>query len=478
MLTRIEIDGFKTFEDFSLDLGSFTAILGGNASGKSNLFDAVRLLSNLASQDLRRALRDLRGEVVELFRRHPTDGPVKQMRFAVEVLVDPKVEDPWGQEVELTHTRIRYELEIERRQDQRGLERLAVTREWAEPILKKNDRWMESREVSEEFEEHYLLSKRRSPWLVTETGSEEMPRFEIRQDGRAGRPFPAHAAEATVLSTVTTAEFPHLYALREELRSWRFLQLDPGALRRPSLSYGVAEELEPDGRNLAYVLARIKAETATPARPAGRLAEIRAELAGVIPGILDLDVVGERAEALAAAQVREGGASREYRIDIASRDGTPFSSRVVSDGTLRVLALITLLHDPLHRGLLLFEEPENGVHPARLKSLIERLAALVTDPAVSDPEVDEPLSQLVMNSHSPVVLSALLDAGEGVVPDVVFADLVSVTEPGAERVQHRTRMRHVSPSAQRRPYREGEEGDDIDRFEVERYLATVNRPAI
>lgn len=39
MLTRIEIDGFKTFHNFSLDLSPFLVIVGQNASGKSNLFD-------------------------------------------------------------------------------------------------------------------------------------------------------------------------------------------------------------------------------------------------------------------------------------------------------------------------------------------------------------------------------------------------------------------------------------------------------
>ena len=42
---------------------------------------------------------------------------------------------------------------------------------------------------------------------------------------------------------------------------------------------------------------------------------------------------------------------REYRIDFELRDA-PFSSRVVSDGTLRVLALLTMLFDPQHRGLV------------------------------------------------------------------------------------------------------------------------------
>ena len=56
MLTRIEIDGFKTFEGFGMNLGPFLVILGPNASGKSNLFDAIRLLSHLAGMDLRTAV--------------------------------------------------------------------------------------------------------------------------------------------------------------------------------------------------------------------------------------------------------------------------------------------------------------------------------------------------------------------------------------------------------------------------------------
>ncbi len=62
MLTRIEIDGFKTFENFSLDLDPLTAVVGPNASGKSNLFDGLRFLSLLAQFDIRTAMQGLRGQ--------------------------------------------------------------------------------------------------------------------------------------------------------------------------------------------------------------------------------------------------------------------------------------------------------------------------------------------------------------------------------------------------------------------------------
>src|SRR5580658_5399409 len=86
MLTRIEIDGFKTFERFGLDLQPLTAIVGPNASGKSNLFDALRFLSLLAQHDIRTAMQGLRGEPEELFRQTHT-GPSRCISFAVEVLL-------------------------------------------------------------------------------------------------------------------------------------------------------------------------------------------------------------------------------------------------------------------------------------------------------------------------------------------------------------------------------------------------------
>ncbi len=67
MITRVEIDGFKTFKDFKVDLAPFQVIVGPNGSGKSNLFDALQLLSRLVEMDLISAFQDMRGDASELF---------------------------------------------------------------------------------------------------------------------------------------------------------------------------------------------------------------------------------------------------------------------------------------------------------------------------------------------------------------------------------------------------------------------------
>lgn len=462
MLTRLEIDGFKTFENLAVDLLPFTVVLGSNAAGKSNLFDAIRLLSLLATRDVAEAVKDMRGEPLELFRLTPS-GRASQIHLAAEVLVDPLVRDPWGSEVKITHTRLRYEVTLERREMRPGIERILVARESVTPIMRKDDRWAKAMNPSKDFRAAYLKYARQKPWLTTEEMSEGLA-FNIHQDGKQGRNRPASAAEATVLYSITNAEFPHLFALREDMRHWRLLQLDPALLRRPA-PVTASDVLDADGANLAAVLAQLKAETVTDERPNGVLADIAIELNQLIPGVSWLD-----------AALHE--ASREYRIELTMRDGLPFTSRVISDGTLRILALLTLLHDPRHRGLICFEEPENGVHPGRIKQLIQRLRDMVADPANDSIEKGNPppLSQLLLNSHSPVVLSALVDAScQSVKGAVLFADTSVISDPERQERRRKTRLRPVQSTPQGSLFEESENPQGlVSQFEVNRVLDTVN----
>lgn len=433
MLTRLEVDGFKTFEDLKIDLHPFTVVLGANASGKSNLFDAIRLLSLLATHDVAEATREMRGEPQELFRLTHA-GHSQQIRLAAEVLLDPVVRDPWGSAMRLNHTRMRYELTLEWRQVRTGIERIQVAHEAVLPILSKDDRWPTAVDANKDFRRNHLKYARSKPWLTTEEIAEG--KVFIHQDGRQGRNRPASAAEATVLSSITSAEFAHLFALREEMRHWRLLQLDPALLRRPA-PVTAAAVLDSDGANLAAVLAELKAETATSDNPNGVLESIAADLNRLIPGVAHLD-----------ASLHD--ASREYRVEMRMRDGLSFSSRVVSDGTLRVLALLTLLHDPRHRGLICFEEPENGVHPGHIRKLVNLLRDMATRPRSHEGTTDPtPLSQLLLNSHSPVVLSALLnDKHQPVDGSVLFADTAVISDPQRHEHRRRTRLRAVDSGPQ------------------------------
>ncbi|MGD0818971.1 MAG: AAA family ATPase, partial [Methanomassiliicoccales archaeon] len=64
--------------------------------------------------------------------------------------------------------------------------------------------------------------------------------------------------------------------------------------------------------------------------------------------------------------------------------------------------------DPEAQGLLCFEEPENGIHPERIGAMLKLLKGLCVDP--QDPVgADNPLRQVIVNTHSPAVVGLVDD---------------------------------------------------------------------
>lgn len=418
MITRIEIDGFKTFDGFALDLQPFTAVVGPNASGKSNLFDAIKFVSRLVQTDIREAMQELRGRPEELFRR-TSAGRADRMAFGVEVLLEPHDVDPFGKPFDLRTQRVRYELELAVRTGAgRRLEGVYVQREQCRPIRRKDDRASPAWKPGS-----VKYGGQIKPFMTTRSGSgKDSSVIEIRQDGpgKRGRPLALSAKDAsrTGLSTVTTAEFPHLYALRTLLSSVQFLQIDPQASRRATDRLA-PRLLLPDASNLATVLAKLREETRTDKRPKGSLSDVVADLSSLIPSVADLDV-------------RDDPGDSEYSFALRLRDSQSFSSRVISDGTLRLLALVTILNDPRHGGVLCWEEPENGVHEARIPTLMELIRSAT---GCADSPETQACFQILVNTHSPVVMSALEDR------EVVASDVISTLTPENQSRTSRTRMR-------------------------------------
>ncbi|MCX7000950.1 MAG: ATP-binding protein, partial [Candidatus Sumerlaeota bacterium] len=72
----------------------------------------------------------------------------------------------------------------------------------------------------------------------------------------------------------------------------------------------------------------------------------------------------------------------------------PFS---VSDGMLRFLAFLCLAYSDTSPSVVFIEEPENGVHPRRLKDIVDILTA------ISNPDIENP-RQILIATHSPYLL--------------------------------------------------------------------------
>lgn len=411
MLTRIEIDGFKTFENFKLDLRPFTSIVGPNASGKSNLFDAMQLLAALADHDVHGAMQGLRGEPEEFFRQ-TGDGPSDTIKFAVEVFLDSDGTDDFGRSYKVPAQRLRYELVLGIRHGRDGGPRGVFVRDEACRAMSRA-----------EDHAHYLTPRKPSysryatPFIRKDEAGDALL---VRQDGpsKSGNPMRLSLKEAarTALSTITTAEFPHLYALRKALRAARFLEINPTAARSANDRFEKTI-LSPSASNLAAVLNRLRDQTRSDKRPDGVLADIATDLSALIPSVCNVKVQADD--------------QRQYSFSVGFTNEMSFSSRVISDGTLRILALLTILNDPDRKGTLCFEEPENGVHEGRIPTLID----ILRDATKIDPDPTQVTFQVILNTHSPKVMAALEDT------EIVAADMVTVVDPSSGRRRSRTRMR-------------------------------------
>lgn len=441
MITRVEIDGFKSLRAVSLDLEPLTAVFGANGSGKSNLFDALQLLSALSHGDLTTAFKLTRGRTLDQFARLTRDSHETKMTLAVEVLI-PR-EAPWagrafrtlGQVDSLRHTRLRYEVAIERRPEDDGTEVLHIPDEWAEAIPPSDDPWTARRTVfaefsaSDEARAEELLRMHRNELT---NGLDMNVEFEMVgsyplpiKTGRTISPAPLRFE--AFLSVVSPEVQPHLAALRAELASWRFLQLDTLGLRSPSDRAG-ARALLPDGSNLPTVLAALPPEVR---------GLVRADMAALVPGFKSFEVVAK---------------DEELVVEIEFSDGQRVPARVLSDGTLRLLATSVLLRSVAPGTFVAIEEPENGIHPGRLRTLLDRVHSITT------PSRDALPVQVLVNSHSPVLLATLHDRPES----IVLADLVR--KGTGTRV---TRLRHVAPGG-------GGDHDCASIREVERILETAH----
>lgn len=177
------------------------------------------------------------------------------------------------------------------------------------------------------------------------------------------------APESTLVSGQFFPFYAYILALREELSRWHFYALAPKTMHEPTPLRNIVT-LAPDGADLAAFFNTMKSQ-----RPR-QFESVRRALRLLIPQIETFDV--ERSQ--------DG-----FLQLIVRKGGTDYSSRVISEGTLRVLALLAMTNPLEPVTLVGIEEPENGVHPRRL-----RLIATLMENAAQEKGI-----QIFVNTHSP-----------------------------------------------------------------------------
>lgn len=122
MLTRLKVSGFKNLVDVDVRFGPFTCIAGANATGKSNLFDAIHFLSGLAEKPLIEAALSVRDEggrtadVRSLFHRVGSTI-AKEICFEAEMIISAVGLDDLGQEAKASATFLKYSVSLGYREE-------------------------------------------------------------------------------------------------------------------------------------------------------------------------------------------------------------------------------------------------------------------------------------------------------------------------------------------------------------------------
>jgi len=394
MITRFKVDGFKNLIETDLMFGPFTCIAGVNAVGKSNLFDALKFLSLLASEEITSAASRVRSEgqkasdIRDLFHKIG-DSHRPRISFEVDLIIPTSAIDELGATAAASITTVRYTLILKLKSDV-DFTFIEVEKEELAPISLREARSNVLFKADTKWKKKVIEGRRSSNFISTEEKTEGRTVVRLHQDQEKGKPFDRDPSKMTrtALSTVS-AEFPTAYVVREELRSWTLLQLEPSSLRK---SDGFEQRrnarIQADGSLLPSTVHRLQNEF--PDR------DIMQELANRLSELID--DVGE-------ITIDKDERRQLLTLNLKTAGGILYPARSLSDGTLRFLALTVMELDVYSGGVLCLEEPENGIHPKKIPAMLRLLQDIACDSKFeSDLHQGNPLRQVIINTHSPLVV--------------------------------------------------------------------------
>lgn len=359
MIVGITIRNFKVLREIvNLRLTRFHVLVGPNGAGKTTFLDAIDFVRDCLIQ----------GPAAAVESRHVADfndltwlrrgGPIE-----VELWLDLSEQMP-----ALADSLLNYRLAI--RQD--AALGVCVGDELLSQYSKS---WLPSGkelEFSPKVKPKRLLGK-------TATGRD----FYSREKGTYHDYFQFGLDKLTLALTPPDEErYPTANVVRRFLmQGVRYLQLNSRAMRLPCPATRPTE-LELDGGNLPRVVGQLLGANAGLgpywAKPGSAVFNWVEHLRYALPDLVNIGWARRQAD------------NAEYLL-LRYEDGLEAPSWVLSDGTLRMLALTLPAFLPPRPAVYMVEEPENGVHPKALEIILRSLSSV-------------PMAQMLLATHSPLVV--------------------------------------------------------------------------
>ncbi len=334
-IERLKVQNYRALRNIELKkLTPLTVLLGPNGSGKSTVFDVFAFLAECFESGLRRAW-DKRGKARELKSRD-AEGSV-----LIEIGYREKPYSPL----------ITYHLEVD---EING--RPVVTSEWL--------RWKRG-SYGRPFE-----------FLNYANGVGNVISGDLPDEKDERIEVPLSSPDTLAVNALgQLAENPRVVALRNFIMGWHVSYLSSEDARGQPES-GPQERLNKTGDNLANVIQFLSEEYRDV------LEVIFSRLRARIPKIQNV-TADPMPDGRLLLQIKDAPFTK------------PVMARFASDGTLKMLAYLTLLHDPAPPPFIGIEEPENFLHPRLLWGLAEECRGAAAE------------TQLLVTTHSPFFLDAL-----------------------------------------------------------------------
>lgn len=380
MIRLIEALNFRSLRYVSQPLERFHVLVGPNASGKTTFLDVVDFLGTLLAEGLQTAIRGITPDPRDLLFNHAGE----KFELAVEAQLPSSLVSKHNLDYEV----IRYEIAI------------GINAETGVPSIQSERVLFVSGEVTciqpSLFPEirtipYSLMRATRRQGKCRVIASKKVDsgidvfnnevsacseRFDV-PTFRLGNQKSAFAfiPDAFGYQSDGIEKFPAAIWFNKFLTEWTHkLVLDSQNMRKASPP-GQVNVFTPDGANLPWIIEDLRV------KHPHQFKDWISHLKTALPDLEGISTVE-----------REDTRHRHLVVQYAS--GIRVPSWMVSDGTLRLLALTLPAYIPDFKGVLLIEEPENGIHPRAVETVFQSLSSVYG-------------AQVLLATHSPVVLNAV-----------------------------------------------------------------------
>ena len=366
MITALTLHGFKSHLDSTLPLAPLTVLIGANAAGKSNALEGLRLLSWIAQGQKLSALG------------YQAQDSERIVRGRLSDLTNPDA--PQGLSIDCTTSHPewpRYRIQLALRED----EELHIVQEWIRPLA----------DGVPLFEVKQAASG---------VGSDMVVAYNNFSRGHQKPQVPCSDQISLLIQMESAARISDGHSKAQEVipavSRWyqdvltRVLFLDPVPARMRGYSFTSEKRLRGDGANISAILSKQCQDPQGKERVLGFVRSLPEQ------NISDISFIEARpSEVMIKVTETFGDKQREY------------DASLLSDGTLRVLAIAAAMLSAPEGSLVVIEEIDNGVHPSRARELLAQLSSLAKERNL----------RVLLSSHNPALLDGLPDDA---VPAVVL----------------------------------------------------------